>query len=432
MRPPLFLLPAGSCGRWCTATLSNALTDYHPTARPQQDSPMSKIAAAAFLFLTAGSLAAQSPAPAYIVTRLGVDTVAIERYTRSSGKVEGDLVLKHPRIRTFHYVADLGPRGEVKSLTTIVRRPGTDPMAPALMQTVSKFGDSIAVIEVQRNGIADTSLTGRKVFHGAVQPTFFTEPTAYGLYEQALSTANLGRDSVVYALVGPGGGPVPAIILRRRGADSVAFTSTFFPNWTEVARVDSRGRIMGLNATATTVKTIAERVPNLDFDNVVKGWAAVEAAKGGAIGQMSPSDTTRATVAGANIQVAYSRPLKRGRVIFGNVVPWNQVWRTGANAATQLTTDRDLVFGSTVVPAGKYTLWTLPTPSGAKLIINGETGQWGTDYHADKDFARLDLTTNKLSEPVEQFVIGVVPQGSGGVLRLAWDDKEYHIPFTVK
>jgi len=114
------------------------------------------------------------------------------------------------------------------------------------------------------------------------------------------------------------------------------------------------------------------------------------------------------------------------------VVPWNQVWRTGANAATMFTTDKDLVFGTTVVPAGKYTLWTLPTPTGAKLIINSETGQWGTDYHADKDFARLDLSTRMVSPPVDQFVIGVVPQGEGGVLRYSWDDREYSIPFTVK
>ncbi len=393
---------------------------------------MPKIVAAAFLFLAAGSLSAQTSAPAYIVTRLGVDTVAIERYTRSSGKLEGDQVLKFPRLRVIHYVVDLGPQGEVKSITAISRRPGADPAAPPLMQAVGKFGDSIAVFEVQRDGKADTSLSAQKVFHGAVQPTFFTFPAANGPYEQTLSTAKLGRDSAIYVLLSPGGGPVPVIVLRRRGADSVAFTSSFFPNWTEVARVDSRGRIMGMNATATTVKTIAERVPNLDFDNVVKGWAAVEAAKGGGIGQMSPPDTVKATVGGANIQVAYSRPLKRGRVIFGNVVPWNQVWRTGANAATQLTTDKDLVFGGKVVPAGKYTLWTLPTPTGAKLIINSETGQWGTDYHPDKDFARVDLTTNQLSQPVEQFVIGIAAQAAGGLLRLAWDDKEYLIPFTVK
>ena len=391
-----------------------------------------KVVSTALVFLASASLGAQAPATAYIVTRLGVDTVGIERYTRTNNKLEGDLVLRYPRVRTFHYAADLGPRGEIKSLTTFVRRPGTDANTAPLMQSVSTFADSVAVIRVERNGKPDTTLTGRKIYHGMVSPTLFTEPASYGLYEQTLSSAPLGRDSVAYALVGPGAGPVPAIILRRRGADTVAFTSTFFPNWTEVARVDSRGRIMEIDATATTVKTVAQRVPSLDFDNLVARWAAYEAARGGAIGQMSPPDTTRAAIGGANIAVAYSRPAKRGRVIFGNVVPWNQVWRTGANAATQLTTDRDLVFGTTVVPAGKYTLWTIPNPTGAKLIINNETGQWGTDYHGEKDVARVDLTTKQLSQPVEQFVIGVVPQGSGGLLRMAWDDREFTVPFTVK
>ena len=383
-------------------------------------------------FFVASSVAAQTATPAYIVTRLGVDTVGIERYTRSREKVEGDLVLRYPRVRTFHYVAELGPRGEIKSLTTVVTRPGTDASAPPLMRAVSTFSDSVAVIQAERNGKADTTVSGRKIFHGMVAPTLFTEPPMYGIYEQILSSARLGRDSVAYALVGPGNGPVPSIIIRRRGADSVAFTSTFFPGWTEVARVDSRGQLTGIDATATTVKTVAERVASLDYQGLVARWAAYEAARGGAIGQMSPPDTVRANVGGANISVAYSRPFKRGRVIFGNIVPWNQVWRTGANAATMFTTDKDLVFGGTVVPAGKYTLWTLPTPTGAKLIINSETGQWGTDYHQEKDFARVDLNTTQLSPPQEQFVIGVIPQGSGGLLRMAWDNREFTIPFTVR
>jgi hypothetical protein len=391
-----------------------------------------KMVSVAILFFASASVTAQAPSTAYIVTRLGVDTVGIERYVRSGNKLEGDLVLRYPRVRNFHYIADLGPRGEIKSLRTVVTRPGATANTPPLMSLVSSFADSVAVIQVERNGQSDTSLTGRKIFHGGVAPTLFTEPPAYGLYEQELSSARLGSDSVVYALVGPGGGPVPSITIRRRGADSVAFTSSFFPNWTEVARVDSRGQIMGIDASATTVRTVAQRVPNLDFNGVVGSWSAYEAAHGGAIGQMSPPDTVRAAVGGANVAVAYSRPLKRGRVIFGNIVPWNQVWRTGANAATMFTTDKDLMFGNTVVPAGKYTLWTLPTPTGAKLIINSETGQWGTDYHQEKDFARVDLNAKQLSQPVDQFVIGVAPQGSGGLLRMAWDDREYSIPFTVK
>ena len=391
-----------------------------------------KICSAALLVLAAGSLAAQTSAPAYIVTRLGVDTVAIERYTRTNARLEGDLVLRYPRVGVFHYVADLAPDGSIKSMTTTVRRGSAETASAPFRQIVTRFEDTLAVVDVQRNGVRDTAASASKSFRGRAAPMLGVEPTSYGVYEQLLSSARLGRDSAAFALIAGGRGPAPSIILRRRGSDSVSFTSTFFPGWTEVARVDSRGHIVAVDARATTIKTVAQRVQGLDFDGIVKAWVAAEAAKGGTIGQMSPPDTVNATVGGANISVAYSRPLKRGRVIFGEVVPWNQVWRTGANAATVLTTDKDLVFGSTLVPAGKYSLWTLPTASGAKLIINSETGQWGTDYHADKDFTRLDLTSRSVAPPVEQFVIGVDPQGSGGVLRLAWDNREYTIPFTVR
>lgn len=390
-----------------------------------------KIGSLAFVLLALGAYSAHAQETRYIVTRLGTDTVAIERYTRSRSKLEGELVVRNPRVQTYHYSADLGARGELRNFRLSARRADADATAPPRIQVVDTFGDSVAVVEVTRAGARDTTLSGRKPYRGFVSVAFPSEPPAYGVYEQILSSSGLKRDSVSYALIGPGGGPTQAIILRRRGADSVAFTSTFFPNWIEVARVDSRGRILGVNSVATTVKTMAEQAPTLDYDHVVSSWIASEKANGPA-GLVSPPDTVRAAIGGANIAIAYSRPGKRGRVIFGNVVPWNQVWRTGANAATQLTTDRDLVFGTTVVPAGKYTLWTMPTPTGATLIINSETGQWGTDYHSDKDFAKVDLTTNHLSQPVEQFVIGVASRGSGGLLRMAWDDREFTVPFTVK
>src|SRR2546423_366910 len=341
-----------------------------------------KLASAALILFAATAapaLNAQVAGTSYIVTRLGSDTVAVERYARKGNKLEGDIALRYPRVRTLHYVADLGPRGEITSITTSTRRPGTDLTGPPAVQTVARFSDTVATIEVQRNGQLDTAQSGRRIYHGAVAPQLGIGPPSYGIYEQLLSTANLGRDSIAYALVAPGTGPVPAIILRRRSADSVTFTSTFFPNWTEVATVDSRGRILAVDASATTVKTTSQRAASLDFDSVLKGWAAAEVAKGGTMGPMSPPDTLRATVGGANLTVAYSRPLKRGRVIFGSsIVPWNQVWRTGANAATVFITDKDLVFGTTVIPAGKYTLWTIPAPTGGTLIFNSETGQWGT------------------------------------------------------
>ena len=147
----------------------------------------------------------------------------------------------------------------------------------------------------------------------------------------------------------------------------------------------------------------------------------------------SPRDKAEATIGDAHVSVDYSRPSKRGRVIFGELVPWNTVWRTGANAATTFVTDKDLVLGGADVPAGTYTLYTLPAETGAwKLIVNKQTGQWGTVYDQAQDLARVDLKVAKVDAPVEQFTIEVKPEGKDGVLRLVWDETEASVPLTVK
>jgi hypothetical protein len=135
----------------------------------------------------------------------------------------------------------------------------------------------------------------------------------------------------------------------------------------------------------------------------------------------------------AMVMVDYGRPHMRGRRVYGGIVPYGEVWRTGANAATQLILDHPITIGGTAVPAGTYTLWTLPTANGAQLIINKQHGQWGTEYHADQDLVRLPLNRTALSTPVEQFTIIVQPSGgSAGSLRLQWENTEYSIPFTVQ
>jgi hypothetical protein len=370
------------------------------------------------------------PASGGFVTQLGVDTVAIERYTRTGDRLEGDVALRSPRIRVIHYSAALDANGRIRSLTTSARRPNTAATAPALMSQTITFGPTTTV-ETMRNGQRDTT-SGVRSYSGVGVPSLPSEPPSYGIYEQIIA-ANLTPGSVARLTEVGGPGPATApVALSWRGPDRVQFASDFFPGtpWLEIAEIDN-GRIMGVNSMGTTVKTIAHRDDNLDFNGILSAWTAREASAG-AIGPASTLDTTRASIAGANLEVVYSRPAKRGRVIFGNVVPWGEVWRTGANGATQLTTTRDLVIGGTTVPAGKYTLWTLPRANGAQLIINSQTGQWGTDYDPKRDFARVDLKTTMLTTPVERFTIGIDPAGNGGVLRLSWDDRTYSVPFTVK
>lgn len=147
---------------------------------------------------------------------------------------------------------------------------------------------------------------------------------------------------------------------------------------------------------------------------------------------LSPRDTARASIGGVTVVVDYGAPSKRGRVIFGGLVPWNEVWRTGANAATQLETSADLVVGGTAIPAGKYTLFTLPTPKGVSLIVNRETGQWGTDYKAERDFVRIPMRTASLTSPIERFRIAFEPAGNGHVMKLTWDTTEWSVPVARK
>jgi len=138
----------------------------------------------------------------------------------------------------------------------------------------------------------------------------------------------------------------------------------------------------------------------------------------------SPHETVSATVDGAKVSIEYGRPYMRGRKIVGGLVPYGRVWRTGADQSTTLTTDAPLVIGGATVPTGRVTLYTLPSPAGWKLIINKQTGQWGTEYNEAQDLARVDLTTKTLTAPVDQFTITI----GGGQLKLAWELTELSIP----
>ena len=155
-------------------------------------------------------------------------------------------------------------------------------------------------------------------------------------------------------------------------------------------------------------------------------------AAGQGLGTMSPRDTVRGMVPGAMLEVDYSRPSKRDRIIWGGVVPWNTVWRTGANRATHFTTDADLVIEGVTVPEGNYTLFTWPTPEKTQLIISKQTGQWGTVYREENDLARIDMRVEQLDQPVEKFTIAIGDHDGTTMIALEWDDRRYWVPVAVR
>ena len=137
----------------------------------------------------------------------------------------------------------------------------------------------------------------------------------------------------------------------------------------------------------------------------------------------SPPATAKCELAGGkSITIDYSSPRKKGRNVFPDVVKYGEIWRTGANEATTFVTTADVMVGSAHVPAGSYTLFTVPGKDKWTLVISKKTGEWGTDYPGEKeDLARVEMKAGTASAPVENFTISFEKAGSGCNLKLAWD-----------
>ena len=135
------------------------------------------------------------------------------------------------------------------------------------------------------------------------------------------------------------------------------------------------------------------------------------------------------------IRIDYGQPHARGRAVAGGLVPYDQVWRTGANTSTTLTTEVDLEVGNQRVPAGSYSLYSQLTRSGWTLIVNRQTGQWGTEYDAARDLARVPMTLRQLATPAESFTMTLVPSGESaplqGTLVLSWGTLQGSVPWRV-
>jgi Protein of unknown function (DUF2911) len=146
----------------------------------------------------------------------------------------------------------------------------------------------------------------------------------------------------------------------------------------------------------------------------------------------SPAANTSAVIDGDHITIDYHAPSMHGRKIMGNLVPYGQVWCTGANWATKITTAVDLDVNGLRLPKGSYSIWTLPNEKQWMLIINKQTGQFHLNYDQTQDFARVKMNLKSLPSPVETFKIEVASTGGAkGTLSLLWENTDAWVPITV-
>ena len=174
---------------------------------------------------------------------------------------------------------------------------------------------------------------------------------------------------------------------------------------------------------------------------LAQGAAAAPQVRVEPSGRVTTQVTVSTRAAGAArptsqaVRIDYGQPHARGRAVAGGLVPYDQVWRTGANTSTTLTTEVDLEIGNQRVPAGSYSLYSQLTRSGWTLIVNRQTGQWGTEYDAARDLARVPMTLRQLAAPAESFTMTLVPSGESaplqGTLVLSWGTLQGSVPWRV-
>jgi hypothetical protein len=361
------------------------------------------------------------------IARLGTDTVQLERFERSGNTISGTVLQRTPTFRAIKWSMTLDASGRPARYEAAATDASGQPLLNGTSGSMEFAGDTI-VRTAYRNGQAETARLAAP--NGAVPSpnlpyvgvTFLAYEWAFDALRRRLPTSG---DTALYQLTLLAGQAAPSTTRAWIiGTDSAELS--YFGVARSGYRFDAAGRLTSADWRGTTYRYRIERLADANLDPIARAWGEAEQAKRG-FGALSPRDSVKAALGPARLTIDYSRPAVRGRQIWGTSVPWDAVWRLGADMATHFTTDADLTIGDTAVPAGRYTLWMYPSESAPKLIISRAVNVFGTNYDASKDFARIPLTRRNGVEPVERLSLTV----ADGALRIRWADVEWSAPVKL-
>jgi hypothetical protein len=377
------------------------------------------------------------------VTVLGRDTVAVERITHDADRITSDEVDRWPSVKVRHTVMTLAPDGSLRHLEMDVRTPNADtPARRARHVTADVTADSVKVSIKDSSGVKDTAFaTGGAITvpHVSMMYSVIELEIAAAIARGAAAHMPAG-DSVPFRQWYPDRDVGPSFVLHSGyvhplGGGKVELWHDWLSGIGD-AVVDSNRKMLSYDGARSTYKVVVKRLASGDVPDIAAfgaKMAATEKSTGG-IKQLSVRDTARGSVGTATFTVDYGRPLARGRELIGNVIPYDFVWRTGANAATQFTVSSPITLDGLAMKPGTYTLWTAPHKNGVvDLIVNKEFGQWGTDYDGSHDLGTAPLHTELAKAPVEEFTISIVSSDAHhGSLVMAWGNFLWSAAIVVK
>ena len=372
------------------------------------------------------------------LTMLGNDTISLESVAREGNTLTSDEVDRFPRVQVRHTVVNLDNNGSIQHLVMDIHTP-SEPAGQRDRKVVADVADNkVHLTKTDSTGTLTRDFpTGGSIVVAHV-------PQMYSLYELYFAAALKQSAALKLSAGSPvqmrqfyidrefDRFPLGHATVTPLASGKVEITHDWLAGTGE-AMMDSGYHMLSYSGAGTTYKV---QVTRLATPPEVKGVAERFEAKekeNGNVKSLSVRDTTRAQIGKAMFTVDYARPLLRKRTLLGDVIPYDRVWRTGANAATQFTTSAPIKLAGMQVPAGKYTLFTAPHASGVDLIVNKQSGQWGTEYNGSLDLGIARMISEVTTEPVEQFTISIIPSDNRhGKLVLEWGSFRWIAPIEVQ
>lgn len=353
---------------------------------------------------------------AAFVTLLGNDTLAVEQFQKTDTSITASVILRSPETRFSTYYLTWDETGGISEMARTDYPTSTGFAGEgAVVQTVFRDGDSL-MVDVT---MGENSRSYKAPYQPGVLPFI---DMVHWPFEIAFNNAvETGQDTVNQPLLT--GNRLSNFIIAAIEGDSMTIRHPF--RGVMGVNVDQNGNLEYLDAGLTTRKLKVHRVNDLDMDALGARFA------NNPVGELSGAASVAFSFKGTDFTVEFGSPQKRGRELFGNIVPYGEVWRTGANRATHFSTSSDLRFGDLEVPAGEYTLFSIPEEDGGMLIINSQTGQNGNSYDESRDLGRVPMEVSTKDDVTEAFTITVDETDEGGRINLIWGNTIYSSDFVV-
>lgn len=356
----------------------------------------------------------------YIIYTLGKDTIEITHY-RLTGDDFIATVVQRANSNVNKIKGKFFPSGELQYMEGYRYKPviGKDSLLLLTFRFYQK-GDSTYFEEKSGNSIYRRKDSGRAMVN-------YWPYVQMNVILANYAPKNVGDSIVSNHIIGD---LPPAKFVMKRIADrKLTAYSRVMGLFT--LYLNEKGKVESLDATGSSYNVKGTIVPHLNLDSIILSYARRE-EKFGPFGWPNKSDSIQTVIGNSSIKINYTRPSMRGRVIFGEVVPWNRYWRTGANQATKITTSYPLYFNGKILPAGVYSVLTMPSQTGWTMMFNKEANIWGTDYNSAHDVLRVPMQVEQLKEPVELMTIEVVPTAKGGAINVIWERTKASAHFTAK